>query len=206
MLLAKVHEHEVGMTGPVWDTERTKRVLQTLAALTDFINVTLHEILIVQGRRQTCQGDRVHVVRRSKTTDGTDLLNSTHQHADAQSRQPISLREGTRNEEIGDMTDLIEQSLSIESEVGFVNKNCGLRSRIRNTQEICSRCYLAGWIVGIRNHNHTGAVIQICKHIFRRKREVLFGKNRNRLRPRRAHEQLINAKRWHNDNRLIVRL
>ena len=104
------------------------------------------------------------------------------------------------------MTDLIEQSLSIEFEVGFVNKNCGLRSRIRNTQDIGSRCYLAGWIVGIRNHNQAGAVTQLCKDIVRGKREVPFGKNRNRLRPRRAHEQLINAKRWHNDNRLIVRL
>src|ERR1700674_2503029 len=100
MLSAKVREHEVRMTGPVSDTERTKLVLQTLAAFTDFINVALHVTPIVQGCRQTCQGDRVNVVRRSNATDSTDLLSSTHQHTDAQSRQAISFGESTRNKKI----------------------------------------------------------------------------------------------------------
>src|ERR1700720_1741307 len=91
MLLAKVREHEVCATGPVGDPERTKLVLQTLTTLTDVINVTLHEVLISQCRRQTCQRHRVHVVRRSNTTDGTDLLGRPQQHTDAQSRQAVSL-------------------------------------------------------------------------------------------------------------------
>src|SRR6266571_426787 len=135
MLLAKVREHEVCTTGPVSDAERTKLVLQTLTALTDFINVTLHEVLISQCFWQTGQGDGVYVVRRSDTTDGTELLGSTHQGADAQSRQAVSFGESTRNKEIREPSNLIEESLSVKFKVGFVDEDCRLWRRIRNTQE-----------------------------------------------------------------------
>src|ERR1700730_9115766 len=108
MLLDKIREHEDCMTWAVWGAEGAKRLLQTLAPLTNFINVALHETWIVQCCRQTCQGDRVHVVGRSNTTNGADLLSSTHQHTDAQSRQPVGFGESTRNKKIRETTDLIE--------------------------------------------------------------------------------------------------
>src|SRR5206468_11637490 len=103
-------------------------------------------------------------------------------------RQPVSLGESACNKKIRETTDLIEESLSIEFKVGFIYQNCSPRSRMRNTQQVSSACHLTGWIVGIRNHNQTGTVIQVCKHIFRGKRELLLGKNWNRLRPRRTDE------------------
>src|SRR5205085_4450021 len=123
---AYVEQHEVRAAWPVMDAQLGQLGFQFSSASNRLGNVILDEVFVGQRRRQTCQRNRVQVVRGCCPSQNTHLICMPHQDANPESRQAVSFRESARNEYVRELAPLPDHGLATKFKISFIDQDRGL--------------------------------------------------------------------------------
>src|ERR1700722_8420438 len=134
--LGDTEENEVGLARPELQSEGRKRVFEAGARVANLGNIVVNISLIGDRFRKAGEGDGIYVVGRRGAAKGGHLIGRADECADAKSGETVGLGEGARNKEVRRFAAAPEKSLAAELEVGFVNKDGGVRCGLRDGEKV----------------------------------------------------------------------